>query len=185
MVCRAPSAGTGRFDSRIVDSGATCHMCNDRKLFVELCNLEKPLEVTLGDGHALDAVRRGVVVLEAKLPSGRLKTCKLHDVLYVPKLSYNLLSVSKATEAGKVTRFGEANCQILDAKGKLIALAKRVGDLYCLNCHTGHQQLYTAESKHQESKEDIWHQCFGHLGIRNLRMLATHKLVDGFDYDVS
>ena len=93
MVRHALSSSAGRHDSWIVDSRATCHMCNDRKLFVELHNLEKPQEVTLGDGHDLDAIGRGVVVLETKLPSGRTKKCKLHDVLYVPKLSYNLLSV--------------------------------------------------------------------------------------------
>ena len=60
-------------------------MCNDRRLFVELRNLEKPLEVTLGDGYDLHAIGRGGVVLETKLPSGRTKKCKLHDVLYVPK----------------------------------------------------------------------------------------------------
>ena len=40
------SARTGQHDSRIVDSGATCHMCNDRRLFVQLCSLEKPQKVT-------------------------------------------------------------------------------------------------------------------------------------------
>ena len=97
----ALSASTGRHDSWIVDSGATCHMCNDRRLFVELRNLEKPLEVTLGDGYDLHAIGCGGVVLETKLPSGRTKKCKLHDVLYVPKLSYNLLSVSRTSDAGK------------------------------------------------------------------------------------
>ena len=31
----------------IVDSGATCHMWNDDKLFVKLRSLNQPLEVTL------------------------------------------------------------------------------------------------------------------------------------------
>ena len=104
VVRHALSTSAGSHDSWIVDSGATCHMCNDRKLFVELCNLEKPLEVTLGDGYNLDAIGCGVVILETKLPSGKTKKCKLNDVLYVPKLSYNLLSVSKISDAGKTTR---------------------------------------------------------------------------------
>ena len=185
VVRHALAASAGRLDSWIVDSGATCHMCNDQKLFVELHNLEKPLKVTLGNGYGLDAIGRGVVVLETKLPSGRMKKCKLHDVLYVPKLSYKLLSVLKATELGKTTRFGEASCQILDANSKLIAVTTRVGDLYYLNCRTDHQQFNTAESKSWETKEDIWHRRFGHLGVRNLQKLAKHKLVDGFNYDSS
>ena len=59
----------------------------------------------------------GTVALEMKLPDGMIKICKLNDVLYVPKLSHNLLSVPKATNAGKTAKFNEAVCQILDAKG--------------------------------------------------------------------
>ena len=181
----ALSASTGRHDSWIVDSGATCHMCNDRKLFVELRNLDKPLEVTLGDGYDLHAIGRGVVVLETKLPSGRTKKCKLHDVLYVPKLSYNLLSVSRTSDAGKTARFGETSCQILDANRKLVAVATRVGDLYYLSCHPGSQKCHTAVDKGTETREDVWHRRYGHLGTRNLQKLAKHELVNGFDFDMT
>jgi len=46
-------------DSWIVDSGATCHMCSDKWLFVELCSLEELEEVTLGDGYAVEATGKG------------------------------------------------------------------------------------------------------------------------------
>ena len=46
----------------IVDSGATCHMCHDRKLFTALHHLKDPLEVVLGDGHALMAAEKGDVL---------------------------------------------------------------------------------------------------------------------------
>ena len=82
----ALSACAGRSDSWIVDSGATCHMCNNLRQFVKMQNLEKPLEVALGDGHELEAIGRGDVVLDTKLPSGRVKKCTLNNVLYVPKL---------------------------------------------------------------------------------------------------
>ena len=69
--------------------------------------MTKPLEVALGDGHTLNAAGVGVVMLDMVLPNGKTKTCKLRNVLYVPNLSYNLLSVSKLAEAGKVTKFGK------------------------------------------------------------------------------
>ena len=176
----ALSASTGRHDSWIVDSGATCHICNDRKLFVELRNLDKPLEVILGDSYDLHAIGREVVVLETKLPSGRT----IHDVLYVPKLSYNLLSVSRTSDAGKIARFGETSCQILDANRKLVAVA-RVGDLYYLNCRPGSQKCHTAVDKDAETREDVSHRRYGHLGTRNLQNLAKHELVYGFHFDMT
>ena len=64
---------TGSTGNWIVDSGATCHMCSNKKLFVDLHPLTKPMEVTLGDGHTLEAIGRGVVSLKMKLPN----TCSM------------------------------------------------------------------------------------------------------------
>ena len=109
------ASSSSRTKDWIVDSGATCHMCNDDKLFVKLRSLKQPLEVTLGDGCTVEATGQGTVVLEMASTSGKMSRCKLHEVLYVPDLSNNLLSVSKAVEAGKVVEFSETSCQILDA----------------------------------------------------------------------
>ena len=35
----------------IIDSGATCHMCNDINAFTEYVTLRQPQEISLGDGH--------------------------------------------------------------------------------------------------------------------------------------
>lgn len=106
VVRHALSASSfSQLDSWIMDSGATCHMCNNKMLFSKLDGLKQSLEVTLGDGHVLGTPGRGIVVLEMKLPQSKSMKCKLHDVLYVPMLSYNLLSVSKVTEFGKTISF--------------------------------------------------------------------------------
>ena len=169
----------------IIDSGATCHMCNDQSLFVEYESLKTPLKVTLGDGYKVDAIGRGAVMLNSVLPSGVCKRCKLHNVLYVPRLSYNLFSVSVVTEHGKTVSFGNASCQILD-EGNLVAVATKIGELYYLNCRASGVNSNTAKTQgDRESKEDKWHRRFGHLGVRSLQKLANEQLVNGFDYDSS
>ncbi len=50
--------------------------------------MEKSQEVTLGDGRALKAIGYGDVVLRMSLLDDKLKSCTLHNVLYVPDLSY-------------------------------------------------------------------------------------------------
>ena len=77
-----------------------------------LQNLEQPIKVLLGDGHTLHATGRGNVLLQMKLSNGKLRRCKLLNVLLFPKLYYNLLSVSKALESGKTNEFSEFSCQI-------------------------------------------------------------------------
>ena len=84
------------------------------------------------------------------------------DVLYVPKLSYGLLGVSKAAESGKTTKFDETGCQILSKSHKVIATATHIGSLYYLDCLVK-QQVNAAQCK-----EELWHRWYGHLGTQNL-----------------
>ena len=83
----------------ILDSGATCHICNSKELFTDFQVLSKPQKVTLGDEHSLEAVGMGRVEVRLKLPHGESRIGQLSDVLYVPSLAFNLLSMSKITEA--------------------------------------------------------------------------------------
>ena len=50
----------------------------------------------------------------------------LRNALHVPKLAYNLISVIKASDAGKVFKFDDAGCQIVNKNNKTIAAATKV-----------------------------------------------------------
>ena len=167
----------------IIDSGATCHMCHDDKLFTTLYHIEDPIDVMLGDRHTLTAIGPGDVVLDMVLPNGELKLCVLHDVLYVPKLAYNLISVTKASQKGKTIKFTMSACYVLDKRHKMVAKATKVGSLYQLDHKPNYECANVAEKP--DTKEDIWHKRYGHLGISNLQTLARKNLVSGFDFDVT
>ena len=140
----------------IVDSGATCHMCKDKQFFSELRSLDTAQEVIVGDGHVLEATAEGTVTLETLLPDGNTKKCKLEKVLLVPKLSYSLLSVSKASEAGKTIKLNKSGCEIVNEKNEVIAFATRVGNLYHL------EYCRRAECSHavEGNKEQLWHRRY-------------------------
>ena len=167
----------------IIDSGATCHMCLDSEIFTTLYQLEDPIDVVLGDGRTLVAVGRGKVVLDMVLPSGESKPCTLHNVLYVPSLSYNLLSVAKASQRGKTVEFTKSACYVVDKHHKMVAKATKVGSLYQLDHKLNHKRASFAEKA--DSKEDTWHKRYGHLGIGNLRRLVREEMADGFDFDAA
>ena len=105
-------------------------MCNDENLFSDLSILKRHQEVSLGDGHVLEAVAEGTFSLQMSLPDGSTKKCSLKKVLLIPKLAYNLLSVSKASETGKTFKFDDTGCEIFNASSKCIASAAKVGSLY-------------------------------------------------------
>ena len=107
-------------------------MCNNRELFTDLVSQAE--SVTLGDGHKMEALGRGTVVLDLELPSGRTRRCHLADVLYVPDLAFSLVSVTKASDRIGSAVFTDEGCEFLDAGGKVVPTGRRVGQLYYLNC---------------------------------------------------
>ena len=167
----------------IVDSGATCHICNSKELFDDFCTLSTPQKVTLGDDHILEAIGTGSVELKLKLPDEESRIGRLSDVLYVPSLAYNLLSVAKVTEAGKRVKFSETQGDIFDDQGERVAVASKAGNLYYLNCEA--PKDHQVNSTIVESKENLWHRRFGHLGEKNLSTLKKDELVSGFDYNTA
>ena len=118
-----------RRNNWVVDSGATCHMCNNEGLFDQIIGLEIPQEITVGDGYFVQATGRGNVILRMNVPNEKIRKCKLSDVLYVPDLLHNLLSVSKAASNGKIFEFGQPHYNIIDNKFGVIATATKCGNL--------------------------------------------------------
>ena len=149
-------------------------------------SLENPQEIVLGDGHTLDAVGVGDVVLNLVV-DGKIKKRRLRDVLYIPRLAYNLLSISKTTETGKKIKFGSDGLQFLDCDRRVVAVGVKKGSLYYLTCHkdTDTQVHMSDAQSMDESRESIWHRHFGHLNERSLRTLASQSLVNDFNYNAS
>ena len=180
LVVRHALSADGRIhDQWILDSGATCHMCNKESLFTCMKSLSSPVSVTLGDGHHLQATGRGNVRLKMNLPVKKVETQTLHNVLLVPDLAYNLLSITAASERGKVTTFTEKGCEIRDSKSTLVASGRREGSLYYLNQgETTHQACIS-----QDSKRTIWHRRLCHLGNSGMEELIKRQMVRGLDFD--
>ena len=86
VVAQVLSAGPTTQEQWILDSGATCHMCNKESMFTALQTLPTPMTVMLGDGRNLQAAGRGNVMLTMNLPKVK-KTCTLYYVLLVPDLA--------------------------------------------------------------------------------------------------
>ena len=111
----------------IVDTGASTHMCSEFSLLVNPAILTSPMQVSLPDGSKISVQYSGTVVLSP--------TLILHNVLYIPKFQFNLLSVPKlATTSNIIFKFYPNNCILQDLKTKhLVAVVKLVNHLYILD----------------------------------------------------
>ena len=163
-------------------------MCNDEAQFDELKVLDKPEKIKVGDGFYLEATMQGNVKLNLDV-NDKSKTCTLRNVLYVPELSYNLLSVSKATDSGKQVSFDDNGCEIRNKRtGEILLQGTKHRSLYYVNKTTKAKMtkyVNCTEKLESISKERLWHSRYGHLGDQSLLKLAKNDMVNGFEYKKS
>ena len=159
-----------------IDSGATSHMCGDRNFFVKLDELKKS-HVILADGQKLTSAGVGEGVLQNIIEDGRNQQIKLLDVLYVPELKGNLISVKKLTDKGFEVHFKDDQCHIMK-DGKILIRANEDKGLYYL-------QLIQTALKTVEVNEakciHFWHNRFGHRDPNAIRILEKNKIAEGID----
>ena len=159
-----------------VDSGATSHMCGDRNFFAKLNELQKS-QVILADGQKLISAGVGEGVLHNIMDDGHNQQIKLLDVLYVPELKGNLISVKKLTDKGFEVHFKDDQCLIVK-DGKTVTRATEDKGLYYL-------QLIQTALKTTEVNEakciHFWHNRFGHRDPNAVRILEKHKIAEGID----
>ena len=117
----------------VMDSAATNHMCSDRSQMQNLQRLEKVEHVKVGNGDYIEAKFEGSVKLKVK-HGKKVRTFKLSNVLFVPDMEYNLLSIPKASQAEKIVKFDKFGCEIIDpSSGEVLGSATKVGNLYYVN----------------------------------------------------
>jgi hypothetical protein len=109
------STTTSSYDKWLIDSGASCHMAKDKAIFSSLneCNTKKKF---VGDDRSLSVVGYGTVQVD----NGHF-----NDVLCVPSISCNLLSVYQITHSGegKTIEFSPHQVVIKDLKDHKHVLA--------------------------------------------------------------
>ena len=106
------SSTNDRTSEWFIDSAATKHMTYSRNILTDFIQYKDPLKIYLGDSTVVLALGEGKV---------RLPTCDgpdnvflaLHKVLFVPKLTKNLLSVPAMAQMGEEIRFDKEKYIVL------------------------------------------------------------------------
>ncbi|WVZ25460.1 hypothetical protein V8G54_004004 [Vigna mungo] len=154
--------GTFQYTSWIIDTGASNHMTGSMKEMHEVRDIV-PCPVGLPNGAYTTATKEGTVYL-----GGRLK---LTNVLFVPKLSCNLISVSQLSDESNCTiQFTNKLCVLQDRTSRmLIGAGKRKDGLYYLY---GVQkiQIHMVDGMNQV---DLWHKRLGHPSFKITQSIPT------------
>ena len=160
------SQGSREDNSWLIDSGCTNHMTPNEGMFVNLnTNINVPIRV--GNGSVLLSKGKGDIALKGK----RI----IKDVLLVPKLGKNLLSVPQMITNGYQVLFKESHCINYDKKGRNIGKVQMVNKSFHIKWITQEETAMVVNN----NDADLWHKRLGHTGYTNLKIMQAQKMVHG------
>jgi len=145
-------------DSLHFSYGSTSHMCGISDGFEKM---ERPERGCVNLASDASATVNGVGSLKLTLQGndGDI-TVRLKDILYVPDLRIDLLSVSKITDNGYHIIFTREKAVVLDNEENVILTAERKDDLYFISESA---EFVGSVSTRQSDDLELWHVRHGHL----------------------
>jgi hypothetical protein len=184
-----------RTDPWYLDSAATSHMTNCKDLFTTIKQVKDT--VTVADGRQLATQGQGTIRVRFEG-----EWVQVHQVLYVPGLQGNLLSVGQLAERGIMCLFSSEGAYLRRA-GEMLAYARRIGRNYVLYPQGAHEALMTigqdngqdsGQNDGQDNGEDrgrdagqivtsqekepdaytLWHRRLGHAGEEKMKLFQTN-----------
>jgi len=159
----------------ILDSGASEHMTKDENNLRNVKLLSKPIKICIAKaGTTLIANKVGTIFCTTMV-NGKEIQVTINDVLYVPGLEFNLLSVSKLEANGLTVIFAHGKGRILKGT-RVLAETQRCHRVYELLVYNQTEIVNVAHGK-EDAK--VWHERYGHIGIDNLKKVV--RMVDGIN----
>lgn len=159
-----------------IDSGASAHMCNNKDNFVSINIAKKMPPVSVGNGKETTVSGQGTMIFHTNV-DGTPRTVYLKNVLYVPSLMCNLISVSRMRKASLKTVFDTDS----NDTGVCVVIDRKETTNYLKGVERPDLGLYEAvlrpikfnhsalSAKHNS---EIWHKRLGHVSDRVLQKTA-------------
>ena len=147
----------------VIDSGATRHICADRGAFSSYSSVDDGEQVFMGDSRPSPVVGKGKVLL--KLTSGKILS--LTDVLHVPEIRWNLISVFLLGKAGVKVCF-EYDKIVMTRNGQFVCKEYCNQGLFMLNVLEIMNEI-ASTSAYMIDFCDLWHGRLGHVGFSYIK----------------
>ncbi|KAL7160521.1 hypothetical protein ABFS83_01G101200 [Erythranthe nasuta] len=150
--------------------GCSNHMTGNRNHFEQLvANFTS--QVKLGDGKMRSVQGKGTIYVCTKGGTKKL----IHDVLYVPNLTHNLLSVGLLMRNGYSISFDDDKGVIFDKKKNMIVAEVYITEnkVFPLVMPSNPEFALKIE---QIRDSYLWHLRYGHLDMKGLHILKQKKM---------
>jgi len=170
--CRACLSNTHNKDVWYIDSGASSHMTGHKHYFTHLEEKGFDFEILLGDDYAYHPKGIGTIKFERELG----KPLHLSNVLYVPGLKKNIVSVSALEDKGYEVSFKERKAYI-----KPKDMGQGIGEVIGIRKYKSYKlefdSHYALATSNGSRDCELWHIHIAHLGHGVLNILG--KIVTG------
>jgi hypothetical protein len=150
--------------SWIIDSGASRHMTSHNDWYTSLWPTGEELKVSVGNRAKCPV--KGVGTISFKTKEGATK--ELKDVLWVPDLSRNLLSVAAITDRDLWVQFDKKEALIMNQNNEIVANGIRRNNIYELLASTAQADVGTSR---------LWHERFGNMIVQALSTMQRGGMV--------
>lgn len=159
-----------------LDSGCSNHMTHDKSKLLSYKPENGSMKISVANGEKLLVKGRG----NAEPQVSENKKLILENVLHVPDLTMNLISVSDLTKKNYCVNFDKGGC-IIQKKNQPIANCQEVDGIYELTENKNNDNVVNVTlSKQTENISNIWHKRLAHLN-RNY-MCEMQKMVSGMEF---
>ena len=162
------------YDDRMwyLDTGASSHMTSKKSFFHKIDENIKG-RVKFSDGPTIPYEGKGNVSVTFK--TGEVLI--IPNVLYLPDLKTNILSLGKLDNQGCKTILNRGFLKIRDKFGRLLTKTKKTsGSMYKLKININEKCNLTKE---EASEAWLWHKRFCHQSFQTLQDMIRGNLVKG------
>ena len=161
----------------VVDSGATRHICANKDAFTSYTPVGDDEKVIyLGDSDTAQVLGKGKVML--KLTLG--KTLALNNVMHVPNIRANLVSVALLGKVGVKVSF-EFDKIIMTKDNIFVGKEFCNQGLFVLSISEVMKEN-ASSSAYLVDSYDIWHARLGHVSSGYIKKMQTLGLINNIDY---
>ena len=173
------SSSKSFIDDWVLDTGASDHMIADKENFVTYKKLDNPKIVRYGNRGCSEVLGIGDVQVASRIGKNQVRRLILKNVLHVPRIGRNLLSLGSATDQGSTGVFTKEQLILKNKNGDIQVIGSRLSsklwkaDLQVIKPTA----LYSEREPHFE----VWHERLGHIGRKTIEVMLKHKVVDGMN----
>ena len=153
-----------------VDSGTSNHMLNHNEWFSTLEKSEQTRVFETGDDtpHPIEHIKD--VPLSHVGQKGIMR-----NVLHIPKITKNIVSIKQIDDQGMQRRFTQCVCFIQE-EGRIIAQGRRDRRMFILKTNEVGTVMFAKRHK-VESDIDLWHKLFSHINFPKIQEMQSKQII--------